>query len=102
MTPKDLAHLRQHPDFLQLVRRKQRLTWSLTLAMLAIYFGFVLVMAFAPNVLSQPLGGGVTSVGIPVAVAVILFSFALTAFYVQKTNRVLDPIAEKLKMECNQ
>lgn len=49
MTPQDPERLRQHPDFIQLVRRKQRLTWSLTLAMLAIYYGFVLMMAFAPG-----------------------------------------------------
>lgn len=102
MTPQDIDRIRQHPDFIQLVSRKQRLTWSLTLAMLVIYYGFVLVMAFAPGVLGQPLNGGATSVGIPVAVAVILLSFALTVFYAQQTNQVIDPIVEKLKLECNQ
>ncbi|OEO25963.1 hypothetical protein AX279_11115 [Pseudomonas sp. J237] len=102
MTPQDIDRIRQHPDFLQLVRRKQRLTWSLTLAMLAIYYGFVLVMAFAPGVLGQPINGGATSVGIPVAMGVILLSFALTAFYVRQTNQVLDPITEELKREYKQ
>ncbi|CAD5108929.1 DUF485 domain-containing protein [Zestomonas carbonaria] len=102
MTPQDLDRIRQHPDFIQLVSRKQRLTWSLTLAMLAIYYGFVLVMAFAPGVLGQPLNGGATSVGIPVAMGVILLSFVLTAFYVRQTNQVLDPLAEKLQQECIQ
>jgi len=99
MITQDPERLRQHPDFIQLVRRKQRLTWSLTLTMLAIYFGFVLVMAFSPEVLAQPLNGGVTSIGIPVAVAVILLSFALTAFYVRQTNQVLDPLVVKLQQE---
>lgn len=102
MNPQDHERLRQHPDFIQLVRRKQRLTWSLTLAMLAIYYGFVLVMAFAPGVLSQSLNGGATSLGIPVAVAVILLSFALTAYYVQQTNQVLDPLVAKLVQEGQQ
>lgn len=102
MTPQDLDRIRQHPDFLQLVRRKQRLTWSLTLLMLAIYYGFVLLLAFAPGALGQSLNGGVTSVGIPVAGGVILLSFALTGFYVQRTNQVIDPLAEKLKQECGQ
>ncbi|TDF80717.1 DUF485 domain-containing protein [Pseudomonas sp. H9] len=102
MTTQDHERLRQHPDFIQLVRRKQRLTWSLTLAMLAIYYGFVLVMAFAPGVLSQSLNGGATSLGIPVAVVVIVLSFALTAFYVQQTNQVLDPLVAKLVQEEQQ
>ena len=99
MTPQDLDHLRQHPDFIQLVRRKKCLTWSLTTCMLLIYFGFVLVMAFAPQVLAQPMAGGVTSLGIPVVVAVIVLSFLLTAIYVQQTNSVLDPLNEKLVQE---
>ncbi|MCY1428665.1 Inner membrane protein YjcH [compost metagenome] len=102
MTPQDPERLRQHPDFIQLVRRKQRLTWTLTLAMLAIYYGFVLMMAFAPGVLAQPLNGGATSIGIPVAVVVILLSFIFTAYYVRQTNQVLDPLVAKLQQEAQQ
>ena len=68
MTPQDLARIRENPDFIQLVRRKQRLTWSLTFTMLVIYYGFVLLVAFAPGVLGQSLNGGVTSVGMLVGV----------------------------------
>ncbi|MDE3736164.1 MULTISPECIES: DUF485 domain-containing protein [Pseudomonas] len=102
MTPHDLDRIRQHPDFIQLVRRKQRLTWSLTAAMLAIYYGFVLLVAFAPGVLGQSLNGGVTSVGMLVGVVIILLSFALTGIYVKRTNSQLDPLNDKLKQECSQ
>ena len=99
MTQKEPERLQQHPDFIDLVRRKQRLTWSLTLTMLAIYYGFVLVMAFAPQVLGRSLSGGVMTWGIPLAVTVIVLSFVLTAFYVRQTNRVLDPLAARLLQE---
>lgn len=99
MTPQDLEHLQQHPDFIELVRRKQRLTWSLTLIMLAIYYGFVLVMAFAPQVLGKSLSGGITTWGIPLAITVIVLSFVLTAFYVRQSNSVIDPLTEKLLQE---
>lgn len=97
MSPHDLEHIQQHPDFIQLVRRKQRLTWTLTAAMLIVYYGFVLLVAFAPDVLGQSLSGGVTSVGMPVGVGVILLSFALTGIYVTRTNSVIDPLNEKVK-----
>ena len=101
MTPQDLDRIRENPDFIQLVRRKQRLTWSLTAAMLVIYYGFVLLVAFAPGVLGHSLNGGVTSVGMLVGVAIILLSFALTGIYVKRTN-VLDPLNDKVKQECAQ
>ncbi|BAU74760.1 DUF485 domain-containing protein [Metapseudomonas furukawaii] len=102
MTSQDLDRIRQNPDFIQLVRRKQRLTWSLTAAMLVIYYGFVLLVAFAPGVLGQSLNGGVTSVGMLVGVGVILLSFALTGIYVKQTNSVIDPLNAKVKEECGQ
>ncbi|MBD2836361.1 DUF485 domain-containing protein [Pseudomonas sp. JM0905a] len=101
MTPQDLDRIRENPDFIQLVRRKQRLTWSLTAAMLVIYYGFVLLVAFAPGVLGQSLNGGVTSVGMLVGVVIILLSFALTGIYVKRTN-VLDPLNDKVRQECGQ
>lgn len=102
MTSNELEHIQQHPDFIQLVRHKQRLTWSLTAAMLLIYYGFVLLVAFAPSVLGHSLSGGVTSVGMLVGCGVILLSFALTGIYVAYTNRVIDPLNDKVKQECGQ
>ena len=82
MTPHEVELIRQHPDFIQLVRRKQKLYWSLSLAMLVIYYGFVLLVAFSPSTLGQSLSGGVTTVGMLVGVVIVGLAFALTGFYV--------------------
>ena len=100
MSPDDIQRICQNPDFIQLVRRKQNLYWSLSLIMLVIYFGFVLLVAFSPATLGQPLSDGVTSVGMLVGVLVVLSAFALTGFYVYRANRVIDPLNDKLKQEC--
>ena len=102
MTPLDVERISKNPDFIQLVRRKQNLYWSLSLIMLVIYFGFVLLVAFAPATLGQSLNGGVTSVGMLVGVLIVLAAFALTGFYVYRANHVIDPLNEKLKKECEQ
>ncbi|MFP3499574.1 DUF485 domain-containing protein, partial [Pseudomonas sp. SIMBA_059] len=60
MTPERIESIAKHPDFQHLVRRKRRLNGSLTLAMLVIYYGFVLLVAFSPSTLGQSLSGGVT------------------------------------------
>lgn len=102
MTPQEIQQISQHPDFIQLVRRKQNLYWSLSLAMLVIYYGFVLLVAFSPSTLGQSLSGGVTTVGMLVGVVIVLLAFALTGFYVCRANHVIDPLNEKLKQECAQ
>jgi uncharacterized membrane protein (DUF485 family) len=100
MSPQEVELIRQHPDFIQLVRRKQKLYWSLSLAMLVIYYGFVLLVAFSPSTLGQSLSGGVTTVGMLVGVVIVGLAFALTGFYVYRANNLIDPLNEKLKQEC--
>ncbi|WP_330208790.1 MULTISPECIES: DUF485 domain-containing protein [unclassified Pseudomonas] len=99
MTPQEIELIRQHPEFIQLVRRKQKLYWSLSLAMLVIYYGFVLLVAFPPSFYSGQFGG-VAAVGMQVGVVIVGQAFALNGFYVYRANNVIDPLNEQLKQQC--
>lgn len=100
MDAQRLETLQQHPDFIRLASSRARLGWTLTVVMLAIYFGFILLLAFAPAALGTPFGGGVMTLGIPVGVGIIVAAVVLTAVYVRKANIELDPINERLRKEC--
>jgi len=91
--------IQQHLDYQYLVRRKQRLTACMTAAVLFIYYGFALLLAFAPEFMAKPISTGLTSVGIVLAVIVIFLCFGLTAFFVHQSNQ-LDPLVGKIKREC--
>lgn len=96
--PQDhLREVREDPRFSQLVAVRRRLAVRLTLVMLAVYFGFVLVVAFAPGLLAVRLGDGVTTLGIPVGVAVIVTAFALTGVYVHRANHHFDRLERELR-----
>jgi uncharacterized membrane protein (DUF485 family) len=96
-----IEKVKRDPEFLALERRRSRLAWSLSAAMAAIYFGFILLVAFAPAWLATPLGAGTTTIGIPLGVGVILSAFVLTGLYVRRANtdfdRATDRIIERLK-----
>ncbi len=87
------------PRFERLVRRRNRFAWILTACMLAIYFGYILLIAFRRDLLAQPIGDGVTTLGIPLGLGVILSGIALTAAYVRRANRLYDPELEALIRE---
>jgi len=101
MNDATLHPIQSHPDYQRLVSRKQRLTAWATLAVLTLYYGFTLLLAFAPGLMARPLGGESISLGLWLAVAVIVLCFALTAFFVHKSNQ-LDPLADTLKKEFAQ
>lgn len=87
--------IKNDPRFQRLVARRRRFAWTLTAAMLVIYFGFIALVAFAPRWLGAPLGGVIT-VGIPVGLAVIVSAFLLTALYVHRANSEFDALTREI------
>jgi uncharacterized membrane protein (DUF485 family) len=96
---KRLLEVSQTPHYQQLLRERARFSWMLTLIMLIVFFGYILLIAFAPAVLARPIGGGTTTVGIPVGIGVILFGILLTGIYVHHANRRFDPLISAIKAE---
>ncbi|QET05776.1 DUF485 domain-containing protein [Cupriavidus pauculus] len=79
------------PAFERLQRARRRFSWTLTATMLAVYFGFILTLAFRPAWLATPVAAGYpTTVGIPIGFGMFVFTFALVAVYVYRTNTVYD------------
>ena len=78
--------IEQNPKYQELVRRRRTLSLTLSAIMMVIYFGFILVVAYLPGVLGQHLGTGVTTIGIPIGILVIVAAFILTGIYVRKAN----------------
>jgi uncharacterized membrane protein (DUF485 family) len=89
--------IRHHPKFLELERKRSRFSWGLSAAMLAIYYGFIFVVAFAPGVLGRPLtAGSATTVGMPIGVGVILAAVLLTGVYVWRANGEFDRLTREI------
>jgi uncharacterized membrane protein (DUF485 family) len=96
LTDDDAATIARDPRYRELVRRRGRIAGPLTALMLTSYFGFILLVAFDKPLLAQPIGSGVTSVGIVLGFALILLAIALTGLYVRTANRVFDPLVDAL------
>ncbi|WP_024303507.1 DUF485 domain-containing protein [Pseudogulbenkiania sp. MAI-1] len=98
-----LKRVQSNPKFLELVHKKTSLGWTLSAVMLVIYYGFILLLAFAPGVLGTPLGeGSITTVGIPVGVLIIVSAFVLTGIYVRKANTEFDQLNQEIVEEAKQ
>jgi len=99
MAAQDYNQLLRSPQFQELVRQRTRFAWTLSIAMLVIYFGFILLVAFAKPLLATKIGDGVTSLGIILGLGVILSAFALTGIYVQRANSRFDELTHRLTRE---
>src|SRR5271165_3104027 len=93
--------IQRNPKYQQLVAERSSLGRALSIAMIVIYFGFILLVAFAPGFLGASLTGGVTTVGIVVGLLVIVAAFLLTAFYVIRANGTYDALTQDIVREAS-
>ena len=99
MDEKILKRIESDPNYIKLVAERSSLGLTLSTAMMVIYFGFILLVAFAPGFLATSLTGGVTTIGILIGLLVILSAFALTGFYVSRANGSYDLLTQQIIRE---
>ncbi len=93
--------IRANPKYQKLVSTRNSYGWIMTILMLIVYYGFIALIAFNKSFLAQPLGStGVTTVGIPIGVGVILFTIIITGIYVRRANTEFDAIKEEIIREA--
>ena len=85
-----VERIARNPKYQQLKATRNRLGWTLTILMLIVYFGYIGLIAFDKELLATPIGSGVTTLGIPIGMAVIVFTVIITGFYVRRANREFD------------
>ena len=78
------------PRYHALVTARARLGWLLSIVIFTAFVGYLLLIAFDKALLGAPIGSGVTSIGIPVGLGLILLAIALTGVYVAYANRHYD------------
>jgi len=95
-----IERLRRNPKYHEMVSKRSRFGWMMAILMLVVYYAFIMTIAFAPEVLGQPISDtSVITVGIPIGLGVIVFAFLLTGIYVYRANTVFDRMNEELKKE---
>lgn len=93
----DLAQrIAAHPKYQELKSKRSSFGWWLTLAGMLSYYGFILLVAFNKPLLAQKLGTGVTTLGMPIGVAVIVFTIIITWVYVRRANSEFDALTEEV------
>jgi uncharacterized membrane protein (DUF485 family) len=86
----------QHDRLQQLHRARWRIALALTAAVVVVYFGFILLIAYRRDLLAKLLLPGL-SVGILLGALVIVASWLLTWSYVRWANSTYDAELERIR-----
>jgi len=93
---KTTEEILEDSDFKSLSSQKNTISVILTILELVLYFGFIALIAFNKPFLSQKLSGAIT-IGIPIAVGTIFFSWVFTGIYIFWANNKYDVLVKKVK-----
>ena len=95
-----VTKIQSNPKYLELRRKRNRFGWWLTALMMVVYYGYIALIAFDKPFLAQPIGAGVTTIGIPIGLGVIVFTIAITAIYIRRANGEFDRLTAEIIQEA--
>jgi len=94
--------IKSHPKYAQLKSKRNSFGWTLSILMLVVYYGYIALIAFDKAFLAQPMGAGVTTLGIPLGMGVIVFTIVITGIYVRRANSEYDALTKDILEDATQ
>ncbi|MCH9813134.1 MAG: DUF485 domain-containing protein [Epsilonproteobacteria bacterium] len=96
MDKKIVEKIKNNPAYQELITKRSKFAWTLAILMLVVYYAFIMTIAFSPSTLGISMGG-ITTIGIPVGIFIIIFAFVLTGIYTKRANSEFDDLVKKVK-----
>ncbi len=94
----DLANrIASHPKYQELKAKRSSFGWILTWLMMIVYYGFIMLVAYNKELMATKIGSGVTTLGMPIGLFVIVFTIVITGIYVRRANSEFDDLTEEIK-----
>ena len=95
-----LDRITKNPKFHEFIAMRSRYSIIMAIISAAAYYGFILLVAFDKELLAKKIGAGVTSLGVPMGVGVIVLTIVLTWIYVRRANTEFDATNEAIIKEA--
>ncbi|MES3025892.1 MAG: DUF485 domain-containing protein [Pseudomonadota bacterium] len=95
-----VQRIKSDPNYRKLVNARSGFGWILTWSMMAVYYGFILLIAFNKEFLAAKTGAGVTTWGIPIGLFVIVFTVIVTGIYVRRANGQYDDLTAAIVLKA--
>lgn len=89
--------VRNNPRYVELVKKRSGFAWKLSFLIFIVYYTFIMIIAFNPTILGNTIGNGVTTIGMPIGLAIIFLCFLLTGIYTRRANKEFDKLTDEIK-----
>ena len=95
------ARVEANPKYHRLLHVRRSFSIVMTVLVMLVYYGYIALIAFNKPFLAQPIGAGVTTLGIPIGMGVIIFTIVITGIYVRRANDEFDRLTKEIMQEVS-
>ena len=96
-----VAKIQRNPKYVELRQKRNRIGVVLTVLMLLVYYGYIALSEFGKAFMATPIGAGMTPLGIPIGLGVIVFTIVITGIYVRRANSEFDALTKDILNEAS-
>ncbi len=91
MSSEIYERMRSNPKFQKLVQVRGRFQWTLSIIVLVMFYGYFMLIAFAPGVLGKKIAeGSMWPIGYTLELFLFIFFWLTTLYYVIRSNSQFD------------
>ena len=94
-----VERIESNPKYKELVSKRNSLGIKLGIFVIVMFYAYILVIAFNKELLAAKIGGGVTTIAFPIALAILVISFITTLIYVNKANGEFENLTNEIKKD---
>ena len=100
MNDKLVERIESNPKYKELVSKRNGLGIKLGIFVLVMFYAYILVIAFNKELFSAKVAEGyITTIGFPIALAILVISFITTLIYVKRANTEFEDLTNEIKKD---
>ena len=92
-----VKRIKNNPKYEELVKKRTGFSIKLAIFVLAVFYAYILTIAFEPALMGIKTGEGVMTIGFPIAAGIIILGFITTLIYVKRANGEFEDLTNELK-----
>ena len=94
-----VERIESNPKYQELVSKRTSLGVKIGVFVLVLFYSYILTIAFNKQFLATKIGDSMTTIGFPIALAILVISFITTLVYVRRANTEFEELTNEIRKD---
>lgn len=100
MNEKLVDRIEENPKYQELISKRNSFSLKLGIFVLVMFYSYIVIVAFNKEIFATKIAEGyMTTIGFPIALAILVISFITTLIYVKRANTEFESLINDIKKD---